>query len=186
MKIALGAEAEIILESGSVIKDRIQKSYRIPEIDLKLRRERTRREAKMLKALPVPSPRLIESGEFSLTMEELKGKKLALVLENLDYTRICREVGEGIRRLHDKGIIHGDLTTSNMIFSDKVYFIDFGLSFQSHSLEDKAVDLHLLSQALESKHHSICKECFEQVLESYGDKNVIGRLKMVEARGRNK
>lgn len=185
-KLAIGAEAHIFLENDCVIKDRVKKAYRIPEIDLKLRRERTRREAKMLSALPVPGPRIMETGEFRLVMEEIKGEKLALVLEKSDYINIAKELGAGIRKMHDKGIIHGDLTTSNMILSGKVLFIDFGLSFQSHSAEDKAVDLHLLGQALESRHHAIHRECFQAVLQAYGDQKVIERLRIVGARGRNK
>jgi len=68
--------------------------------------------------------------------------------------------------LHDANIIHGDLTTSNMILKDgKLFLIDFGLGFYSDKVEHKAVDLFLLKQALESKHPNI--PVFEHVLSSY-------------------
>ena len=93
--------------------------------------------------------------------------------------------------MHDKKIIHGDLTTSNMIVRDgRVYFIDFGLGFESMKFEDKAADLHLLRQALESKHYQHYNECFEAVIEGYKQsgnyKDVFKRLEKVELRGRYK
>jgi len=69
---------------------------------------------------------------------------------------------------------------------NKVFFIDFGLSFVSTKTEDKAVDLHLLKQALESKHYKIWKDCFNAVLEEYNNKLILDRLMVVEKRGRNK
>ncbi|MBW3023134.1 Kae1-associated serine/threonine protein kinase, partial [Candidatus Woesearchaeota archaeon] len=72
----------------------------------------------------------------------------------------------------------------------EIHFIDFGLGFFSEKAEDKAVDLHLIRQALESKHHKIWKQCFGHVLEGYKEydkhKEVFDRLKIVESRGRNK
>jgi Kae1-associated kinase Bud32 len=92
--------------------------------------------------------------------------------------------------MHDKDIIHGDLTTSNMILKEKVYFIDFGLGFNSTRIEDKAVDLHLLRQAFESKHYKHFEEFFKEVLEGYklskNWKEVLNRLEKVEMRGRYK
>jgi Kae1-associated kinase Bud32 len=89
-------------------------------------------------------------------------------------------------------IIHDDLTTSNMIVvSGKVHIIDFGLSFFSERVEDKAVDIHLLRQALESKHQEIWKEAYDAFIDSY-KKNypeypkVLERLDVVEMRGRYK
>ena len=74
---------------------------------------------------------------------------------------------------------------------DEVYFIDFGLSFFSHKIEDMAVDLHLLKQALESKHYTIWEECFKAALDAYRKESkdgelVLKRLDVVEKRGRYK
>jgi len=94
--------------------------------------------------------------------------------------------------LHNEGIIHGDLTTSNMMVSEgEVFLIDFGLSFFSDKVEDKAVDLHLLRQAIESKHHTVYETAFAEVLKSYEEncensKEVLKRFEIVESRGRNK
>jgi len=195
-KISSGAEAEIYLDSDEdkIIKKRVKKSYRLPELDVSLRKTRTRREAKILQKLPkeILSPKLIKSDDKDMVieMQHIKGKKVRDMLEeNID---ICIEIGEKIALIHNAGIIHGDLTTSNMIFNEgHIYFIDFGLSFFSEKVEDKAVDLHLLRQALESKHHTFFKEAFENILKGYKKrskdyKNIINRFDKVESRGRNK
>ena len=63
-------------------------------------------------------------------------------------------MGKTINKVHDLGIIHGDLTTSNMIIrNDKqIVLIDFGLSYYKDSAEDKAVDLYVLERAFKSTH----------------------------------
>ncbi len=182
--IAQGAEAKIY-DDGNIIKDRIAKTYRLKAIDDKLRKARTNREAKVLKKLSemdFPCPKLIRKEDFKITMENLDGPKLRDCLE----IKHCKELGTLIKNLHNQNIIHGDLTTSNMILKDKIYLIDFGLSFFSQKVEDKAVDLHLLEEALHSKHYLIAEECFKLVLEGYCDKEVISRLNIVKNRGRNK
>ncbi|MEI6850166.1 MAG: serine/threonine protein kinase, partial [archaeon] len=88
-------------------------------------------------------------------------------------------------------IIHGDLTTSNMIYSkNEVYFIDFGLGYESSNIEDKATDLHLIKQALEAKHFKYFEKLFNSILKGYKiSKNyslVVKRLEAVEKRGRYK
>lgn len=188
-----GAEAIIYADDNGVVKDRVEKTYRLKEIDETLRKSRTRREAKILKKLETigfSSPKLISTDDKSkITMDEIKGDKIRDILDkkNKDYKKLSREIGKKVRILHDNSIIHGDLTTSNMILSDgEVYLIDFGLSFFSDKVEDKAVDLHLLKQALESKHYKIWEECFSEATKAYGDEEVMKRLKKVEGRGRNK
>src|SRR3989344_6125134 len=100
--------------------------------------------------------------------------------------KVSRELGRKIRILHDNHIIHGDLTTSKFILKDQAYVVVFGLSFFSLKVEDKAVDLHLLREALEAKHSSIWKPCFPYVLKAYDDGAVEKRLAVVERRGRYK
>ena len=195
-KIGAGAEAVIYLNKNTVTKDRIKKGYRLKQIDEKLRKFRTRRETKVLEklhAIDFPIPKLILSDDkkMIIKMEFLKGKKLRDALNNTNCAKLCRELGKKIAILHNNNIIHGDLTTSNMILNKKIYFIDFGLSFFSEKVEDKAVDIHLLRQALESKHHEIFKNAFKAVLSGYKIKNpdyniIIKRLEKVEARGRYK
>ena len=177
-----------------IIKDRIKKNYRIKQIDTKLRKFRTKREAKILEklaAIDFPSPKLIKTEKQKITMENIKGDKLRDVLEKKKYQKLSREIGKKIAILHNNNIIHGDLTTSNMILEKEIYFIDFGLSFFSHKTEDKAVDLHLLKQALESKHFRVWDKCFKAALQSYkkyahNSKEILQRLEKVESRGRYK
>ncbi len=194
-----GAEAKILLNENQnlIIKDRIKKSYRIKEIDEKIRKQRTKAEKKLLekasKIINAPDPFPLK--EFNkIEMPFIDGKKLS---ENLDsftleeQKEICKAIGEQIAKLHDADIIHGDLTTSNMILKGNlIYFIDFGLGYISKKTEDKAVDLHLLKQALEAKHFKHWEILFEQVLNGYKSCNesskVLERLKAVEKRGRYK
>ena len=177
------------------IKDRVKKGYRLPEIDNKLRKFRTKREAKVLRKLDelkFPAPRLIETDDKEkIEMDLVEGAKVRDILEKSDYHALCSEIGAKVAILHNAGIIHGDLTTSNMILEKEIKFIDFGLSFFSEKIEDKAVDLHLLKEALESKHSKIWEECYKTALESYekkaaNGKVILKRLEEVEKRGRYK
>jgi len=192
--IAKGAEANILLSKDSIIKHRIEKGYRLPALDSKIRKRRTKREAKILTKLQniIPVPKLISSSDsdFKIQMSHIKGKKLSESLDSLPLS-VSKQIGENLAILHDLGICHGDLTTSNMIYSNKkVFFIDFGLSLFSDKIEDKAVDLHLIKEALEAKHFAISDSSFKAILSGYKkSKNyqrVIDQLKKVEARGRYK
>ncbi len=196
--IAQGAEAKLFLEGSRIIKDRIQKSYRLKEIDTKLRNFRTRREAKLisrLSAINFPAPKLVDSDEKEkIVMEFIEGPKIRDILDKHNYKNLMAELGDDIAKLHNSNIIHGDLTTSNFILNkkdNKIYFVDFGLSFFSHKIEDKAVDLHLLKQALESKHYKIWEKAYKAGLESYkktadNGEEILKRLENVESRGRYK
>ena len=193
--IAQGAESKIFLEKGRVIKNRFRKTYRIKEIDEKLRKARTKREAKVLDKLQkinFPTPELINNNEKdTLEIEYIKGKLIKNKLKENNCIKLSKEIGEKIAILHNNNIIHGDLTTSNMIFNKEVFFIDFGLSFFSKKIEDRAVDLHLLKEALESKHYKIWEVCYKEALKNYKKKakhgkEVLERIKVVESRGRYK
>ena len=196
--IQQGAEALILLDKKGITKRRTIKSYRIPEIDEKIRKLRTRSETKLLekasKIIPVPSVKISNEVSKEIIMDFIDGKKLSDYLDSFPLKKqkeICNKIGENISKLHNQDIIHGDLTTSNMILKeDKVYFIDFGLGFISHKFEDKAVDLHLLRQALEAKHFRNWEVLFGEVLKRYSkskdSKIVLERLKAVEKRGRYK
>ncbi len=102
---------------------------------------------------------------------------------------MCYGIGFLAGRLHGGDIIHGDLTTSNMILSgDRLYLIDFGLGERSGELEAKGVDLHLLHEAFLSA-HSEKSHLYEEVLRGYRDaypdaKAVIAKAKEIEKRGR--
>ncbi len=191
--MAQGAEAKLFLEGGKVLKNRFRKNYRIKEIDDKLRGFRTRREAKILQKLQnlgFSSPKLIKSDDKeNLIIEKIDGKLVRDVLSQSNYGKLCAEIGKKIAVLHNNCIIHGDLTTSNLILGNEIYFIDFGLSFFSEKAEDRAVDLHLLKEALESKHYKIWEACFKCALDSYKkeakrSQKTLKRLEAVEKRGR--
>ena len=193
--IAQGAEAIILKKKHHLVKDRIPKSYRIPQLDQRLRKQRTRKEIKLLeKSYPlIPVPKVISSTESTIALEEIKGKKLAICLDNVKNSKsICQQIGKSIAILHDNDIIHGDLTTSNMIISkNKVFIIDFGLGFESRRAEDKAVDLHVLKEALEARHLIKFNEFWKTILTSYkktskNQKETLKRLEAVEKRGRYK
>ncbi len=189
-RVAAGAEAILYRKGGFLVKERVPKRYRHPLLDEELRRSRTRREARILRKAPVPRPRIVESDDESvIVMEFIKGVVVKQLLD--DEPRLARRIGELVAGLHDAGIIHGDLTTSNMILREgEILLIDFGLSFHSQSAEDKAVDLHLFRQALNSKHYAIAERAFKEFLSGYAaspaSPSVVQRLVVVEQRGRNK
>jgi TP53 regulating kinase-like protein len=195
-----GAEAKIMFSSGFIIKDRTKKSYRLKELDEKIRKNRTKKETKLLEKasqiINAPKPLLI-SDFYQIKMPYIQGQKLSESLDSFPLEKqkeICKKIGEEIAKLHKADIIHGDLTTSNMILVEnrevKIYFIDFGLGFISKKIEDRAVDLHLLKQALEARHFKNWEILFNEVLKGYEDyeesKKVLERLKAVEKRGRYK
>lgn len=209
--IKQGAEAKIYLaafeelyfpfnEEKVIIKYRIPKRYRIKEIDEKLRKERTVREARILhraKEFGVNTPYVYEVDlkDMKIIMEYIEGKRLKELLETIpieERLRICREIGRQIGKLHEAGIVHGDLTTSNMILrGGKIYFIDFGLAEFDSSLEAQGVDLHLLRRAMESTHYKWFEKGFEEVLKGYEEirgpekrKEVEAKLDEIESRGR--
>ena len=192
-RVYQGAEARLYEDKGTIVKERFRKEYRIEEIDNKLRKSRTKREAKVLKKLEsagFSAPRLVRADDFSIVMERIDGEMLKDVLNKDNFRVLSRVIGEKAAELHNLSIIHGDLTTSNMIYCKGVFIIDFGLSFFSHKIEDKAVDLHLLKQALESKHHEIWEDSFREVLKGYRKaerySDILNRLEAVEKRGRYK
>jgi TP53 regulating kinase-like protein len=229
--IAQGAEAILKREGNTLIKERVRKGYRLAELDEKLRKQRTRKEAKLLekaaRLISVPQIKKVNEQTMEIEMQFIGGKKLSDSLDGLKNAfKVCEQIGENIAKLHDSNIIHGDLTTSNMIYVErennksnsrlvnlnnnfnkgrvddaklvkvgdnrgfKVYFIDFGLGFESHKAEDKAVDLHLIKQALEAKHFLYFEEFFKAILEGYkvskNCKETLKRLEKVEKRGRYK
>jgi len=117
--IQQGAEAIITLNKNQITKHRLKKSYRIKELDEKLRFRRTKSESKILGKLKsiINVPEVISTDKENIILENIEGEKLSDSLEELDYKKICKELGETLTKLHDQDIVHGDLTTSNMILS---------------------------------------------------------------------
>jgi Kae1-associated kinase Bud32 len=133
----------------------------------------------------VPTPIVLDVDQFSLTMEHIEGVKLKVVI----YPDLSERVGELVGRLHACGIVHGDLTTSNMILKgEKIYFIDFGLAFHDQNIEAQGVDVHVFFQTVKSTH-----DRSEELIEAFGRgyaktysraEEVLKRVKEIEARGR--
>ncbi|KYK26478.1 hypothetical protein AYK26_04985 [Euryarchaeota archaeon SM23-78] len=188
-EIARGAEAVLYEHKDTIIKHRLKKTYRLKELDDELRKQRTRKEARLLEKIPILHPALIHSdNKEKIVMQKIKGEKLREVLDK--KPELAKKIGELVTEIHNHEIIHGDLTTSNMILNKegKIVFIDFGLSFHSHKIEDKAVDIHLFKQALNSKHHQVYDKALKAFLEGYKKVNkyqeILKRLGKVEMRGR--
>ncbi len=198
--IAQGAEAKLIQKGDILVKDRIEKNYRHKKIDSLLRKKRTKHEARIINkaGLLIDVPKIRKVKETEIEMDFISGKKISEWLDKLPEKKaleICKIIGRSIALLHDTEIIHGDLTTSNMILQEKgknnkVFFIDFGLAFHSARKEDKAVDLHLLRQAFESKHFRKWKKYFNASISGYRKsekaKEILKQLEKVEMRGRYK
>jgi Kae1-associated kinase Bud32 len=197
-----GAEAEICLSNYMdyrvVEKRRLKKRYRIKNIDDRLISSRTKGESKLIsdsrkQGVSVPIIFDVDLDEGIITMEYIDGKRIKDIFNQMDRKEredICFRIGESIARLHNADIIHGDITTSNMIlYDDRIYFIDFGLGEYSNEIETKGVDLHVLMEAIEST-HSKYSEYFKYVLEGYKkelktDANlVIQKIDEIVKRGR--
>jgi len=204
--LAKGAEANIYpdhyLGEEVLVKKRVVKSYRIKEIDDYLRKKRTKNEAKLMaeaKRCGVVTPLVydVDLKEYSITMEKVQGlevKKIFSSEDPLDLNQIrsiSRTIGENVARLHDCGLIHGDLTTSNLILGEdgkSVVFIDFGLGKVSDLVEDKGVDLLVFKKAINGIHHDISQECFDHILKGYEGardyREVVAKIEEIEGRGR--
>jgi len=205
--ISQGAEAKIFLNKDEVTKNRTPKSYRHPALDKQIRTRRTRSESKILikaKAAKVNVPKVHQTNKFDIQIEYIEGDRLSETLNDYDEKKqfkTMQQLGKQVALLHTNNIIHGDLTTSNVILQlpttnyklpttkSKIYIIDFGLSFVSTKQEDKAVDLHLIKQALEAKHFQNHKDLFEAFKKGYKweeTEKILERLIVVEKRGRYK
>lgn len=204
--LAKGAESDIVKKSyfgkDAILKKRVSKSYRIKEIDDKIRRMRTKSEAKLIsdiKSCGVKSPVLydVNLDDKSILMEEVHGNLLKNVMDDLsadERFNLAKVIGHNIGLMHNNDIIHGDITSSNMIIDDNgdFVFIDFGLGGYSDLIEDKATDLLVLKKSFQSIDYDIASETFEWIIDGYINtysddlsKNEIkNKIKDIESRGR--
>jgi len=180
-----------------IVKERISKGYRIDELDKRLVLQRTLFEAKLLheaKIAGVPTPVIyfIDKSIHAIVMENVVGTRVKEALQGSREVRhdILEKIGDLVGRLHSNNIVHGDLTTSNMIMTDgHIVFIDFGLGEFSSEIEKQAVDAHLLKQALKSTHFEHWEKYWKTFIGSYcrtyaKGKEVIERINDIELRGR--
>lgn len=202
--IAKGAEADIwhdIDWNGKdvLIKKRVRKLYRHEELDNQLRSYRTIHEALIMhraKCAGVPTPLIYQviPEEAVIVMEYINGEKVRDVINfvgNEKRKEIFRKIGIQTGRLHKSGIIHGDLTTSNMIKEKAIiFFIDFGLAELSSEDEKRGVDLHLMRRMLVSTHYMFEEELFKAFEDGYRSimggeaEAVFKKMKEIEKRGR--
>lgn len=224
-----GAEAKLYicnyLGKPSLIKERFKKNYRHPDLDTSITKERMKNEARSIvrcKTAGVKTPALylvdferrriyMQHFENSITVKDfiinLKSSNNQGDINTLDV--YAHKIGEVIRKMHENNIIHGDLTTSNMLLVERnpsnelenskwlnntninLVLIDFGLSFIDSSTEDKGVDLYVLERALISTHNEY-PDLFSKIFEAYKNysknniKEIISKYEDVRARGRKR
>ena len=200
-EIGRGAEATVartdFLGRDAVVKTRVAKGYRHPDLDSHLRTSRTRTEVRVMRearTAGVRSPVVYDTDlrEGSITMEYVRGTSVKTILSEHPERaeEICSRIGEMIAKLHNSSISHGDLTTSNMILGDdgELYLIDFSLGDTRIDLEAMGVDLHLMERAFTSAHSDI-GGAFDIIIDSYkkhmpdADK-VLARVEDIKSRAR--
>jgi len=200
-----GAEATVTegfwLGRKAVLKSRRPRSYRHPDLDRRLTKQRLSVEARVLSKLSIsgfPCPSIIHLDQQNslILMTKVDGMPLYDSLKSGDASsNELRDLGSLIRRLHIHGVSHGDLTTHNVMISEDgiLFLIDFGLSRQSPELEHMGLDLQVLNECLGSSHSTIFNG-IETVCEGYlsegGFSNsesadiVIDRFKKITSRVR--
>ena len=183
-EIARGAEAVIYRDREKIFKERISKVYRNPVLDQKIRESRTKIEANILgkvgRVCNVPGNIMIDGTKIS--MDFIDRPKLSEALSEEE----CQKLGEEIAKMHERGVAHGDLTTSNVLQGPVI--IDFGMSKFTKRVEDFAMDVHLFKSCLLSRHPGVAEKCYGAFWRGYqkfqksGD--VKERIDGIEKRGR--
>jgi TP53 regulating kinase and related kinases len=207
-----GAEARLFrlhfLGRDTAVKERFVKTYRLAQLDADIRKRRTLQEARTMArcrklGVDTPAVYLVDQYKCVIYMEFVVGPSVREVIEKqLQLTRDnnsdCKEalqladkIGHAIACMHAGDVIHGDLTTSNMILRENndLVLIDFGLSSTSSLVEDKAVDLYVLERAFSST-HAYSERMFERIVHVYSQStagaSVLKRLEVVRSRGRKR
>lgn len=200
-----GAEATISLaswyEKKVIVKSRHIKKYRHPQLDEKIRRFRTIHEPQLIyeakkAGVPTPTIFLVDTKNMLIIMEFIRGKQvnhLLTILSRTERSQLCSKIGVLVGKLHFYGVIHGDLTTSNMILDDygKLFLIDFGLGEKQNELEARGVDLHLMKRGFQSTHNKFAKDSFKDIMSGYSTvmgkpftTNILKKIREIEQRGR--
>lgn len=226
-----GAEAKLYiceyLGRPTLIKERFKKKYRHPDLDTSITKERIKNEARSIvrcKSAGVRTPALylvdfdrrriyMEHFQHSITVKDFIINLTKSNSNNKEFTKsldiYAVKIGETVRKLQDNNIIHGDLTTSNMLLVERdptssvndskwlnhenvdLVMIDFGLSYIDSSAEDKGVDLYVLERALISTHNDY-PDLFSKIFDAYKSssksniKEIVSKYEDVRARGRKR
>jgi TP53 regulating kinase and related kinases len=183
----------------AVYKVRKPLPYRHPALDESIRRQRTLHEAEMLhssKDSGVSTPQLyfVDPKSSTIVMEYVPGRRLKDRVSEVpkrEGEKIFFILGADVARLHSTGIVHGDVTTANVVSKDsELVFLDFGLSIHSTRVEDYAVDLRLIKETLTGAHPK-ASYAMESIVEGYTEqvgasrsKAVLRQLRGIERRGR--
>ncbi|KAL0151270.1 hypothetical protein M9458_053461 [Cirrhinus mrigala] len=213
--IKQGAEARVyrgtFLGRSVIIKERFPKLYRHPDVDEKLTRRRTTQEVRSIlrcRRAGINAPVVyfvdytthcifLEDIIHSVSVRDYIVSAQALEQNPQHLQTLADKIGEILAQMHDEDVIHGDLTTSNMLLVSgaedqniKLVLIDFGLSYISALPEDKGVDLYVLEKAFLSTHPKT-ETLFERLLKSYTASSkkssaVIKKLDEVRLRGRKR
>jgi TP53 regulating kinase and related kinases len=194
--IKRGAEADVYLipwyKTMAISKLRSPKKYRNITLDNLIRGRRTIHEATMLNdvkttGIKTPFIYFLDPKRAEIIMEYIDGENV----KNILSPEIGFEMGKYVSILHNKNIIHGDLTTSNFIKrKDDLYLIDFGLSFYSQRIEDMATDIRIIKEILSSAHIQIFYDTYKGFLKGYelttnnNFSRILKVVKDIEARGR--
>ena len=195
-----GAEADVYLTTWntkkSILKIRKEKKYRNSQLDNRIRKQRTIRETQIIsdvKSFGISTPLIyfVDYKKFSIYMQYVKGDLVRDLDEKL-IPKICLELGQIVGKLHENGIMHGDLTTSNFIKTDKhLFLIDFGLANRTEKTDDHAVDLRLFKEILNSAHANVMEKSWKNFIIGYEKsvgkkqcKKVLELVAVIESRGR--
>ena len=199
-----GAEADVIKAGWcgheAVYKVRKALPYRLPVLDSEIRRQRTIHEAEMIgsaKVAGVQTPYLyfVDPLGATLVMEYVKGvrmKDLVSSAPGKEAAGLFERLGADAARLHLAGIMHGDLTTANVVKrGENLVFLDFGLSIHSLRVEDHAVDLRLIKETIVGAHSEVAELALNSLFNGYTRvagadraKVVVRQLRGIERRGR--
>ena len=199
-----GAEADVILGDWqgleAVFKIRKPLTYRLQVLDEAIRRQRTVHEAEMIhlaRKAGVVSPFLynVDIKSSTLVMQFVRGDRVKDLVESLSGSQLDRlffEFGQDVAKLHHFGIMHGDLTTANVVRSNgRLVFVDFGLSVRTTRLEDHAVDLRLIKETLVGAHPDVSARALDALYRGYASvvgaarsRVVLKQLQNIERRGR--
>ena len=195
-----GAEADVYISSWngkkSVLKIRKEKKYRNSSLDTRIRKQRTIREAQIIsyvKSFGISTPLIyfVNYKNFSIYMQYVKGK-LIRDMDEKSIPKTCLQIGMIAGTLHQNGIMHGDLTTSNFILTSKhLFVIDFGLANRTEKPDDHAIDLRLFKEILNSAHANVMKKSWKNFITGYEKsvgkkhcKKILELVSVIESRGR--